>query len=221
MDETLDYNQQFWMNSETNYNNINVYAVPAIQRNTGFNYRAHPPIVGDPASFAPLHRAPLLFVTQFDGSRFYPRLVGGTALENDTNGNAIAVLGDGAFSLLDATATLNTKTNTIEAKLVWHVDEPADVKLFLHITCDGVLIAQADGYPWGDLYPFSAWQSGDSRVDIRTIQLNENVSQDCLHVYTGLYTVEDVTRLAAVNPETEARLPDDAIPVPLEVVDSQ
>lgn len=212
VDETLDYNQQFWMNSELEYANIEVIAVPAIQRSSGFNFRAHPPEVGDPA----VGDAPLVIVTQFDGKRFYPVLVGGTALDSDSEVQPLAELGEGAFALLAGEATFDPNEQAITVRLRWQANQPDAVKVFVHVTCDGALVAQSDGYPWGDLYPFAAWSDGETQVDIRRIPLDVAYLSRCLRVLVGLYFEAGVVRLDAVDARTGERFPDDAVPVAVE-----
>jgi hypothetical protein len=83
------------------------------------------------------------------------------------------------------------------------------------VTCDGALVGQSDGYPWGDTYPFAAWESGEIQVDIRHIRLEAPVQPGCLRVLTGLYYETDVMRLAASDPESGESMQDHAVIVPL------
>lgn len=217
VDETLDYNQQFWMNSDLDYDNVMIIAYPQIQRNVGYGFRAHPPVVDGDAVVQAVQAAPLVYVTQFNEKGFYPVLVGGIDLHPETsaNPNPLVIYPETNFMLQAAQAVYDTRKNMIDVTTQWRVQAPAPIKLFVHIYCDDEFIAQSDGYPWGDTYPFMQWSSGESQIDIRRIQLNTPVTQACLRAYAGLYRETDVTRLMAVDFGGETRYPDDTYQIPI------
>jgi hypothetical protein len=220
VDETLDYNQQFWMNADEEYGEIEVIAYPAIQRNTGYGFRAHPPALDGPPLLERVWAAPLVVVTGFHEDEFYPALVGGSALTGPAapaGGDSGALYPETGFSLLAASAVFRPQPPTVTVTARWQVDDPAPVKVFVHVYCKEDFIAQSDGYPWGDTYPFAAWNPGETHTDIRHIRLDEPIdTADCLQVYAGLYREEDVTRLMALDPGGGERYPDDRYPVPLQ-----
>src|SRR5690606_1044623 len=154
--ETLDYNQQFWMNSDTLYQKITVIAYDQIQRNTGYGFRAHPPALSPAEVVERVRHAPLVIVTRFeDDGTFFPVLVGGTVLTGDNMPDVLYPSAD--FALTDARALYHEDKNLLQTEIRWQAGEPAAVKLFVHVYCGDEFIAQSDGYPWGDMYPFAAW----------------------------------------------------------------
>lgn len=209
VDETLDYNQQFWMNSDTDYRNIRVIAYDQIQRNQGYGFRAHPPALTGEQVSAIVQDAPYIFVTHFSGRQFWPELVGGTALPGLENSESQVMYPENGFVLTNSDVSFNMDDYTIQVETTWRVTEPAPVKLFIHVYCDERFIAQSDGYPWGDTYPFAAWSPDERQTDVRTIALSTmDATPECLKVYTGLYRETDGTRLEAVSPQG-IRYPDD------------
>ncbi len=199
VDETLDYNQQFWMNSDLPYDNVEVIGFRQIQRNTGFGFRAHPPDLETADVIARVRDARQVYVTWFEGKRFWPVLVGGT--DFDGLNTPLVNYPDVDFALTEANVALSADGRTLTVGLRWRVDVPAGVKVFVHVVCDGQMMAQSDGYPWGDTYPFSAWSPGEIRTEFRTIRL-ENPASECLQVFVGLYNEVDLTRLTAIDAVT-------------------
>ncbi|MFQ3673897.1 MAG: hypothetical protein SNJ83_09900 [Aggregatilineales bacterium] len=63
----------------------------------------------------------------------------------------------------------------------------ADWTAFVHLTCDGALIAQADGDPFENSRPFSAWAEGEAWREARWLPLPAGVERGCLRVAVGLY----------------------------------
>lgn len=216
VDETLDYNQQFWMNSDTFYQNIDVIAYDQIQRNTGYGFRAHPPALGPADVGERVRSVPLVIVTRFeDNGAFVPVLVGGTTLQGDDTPEVLYPEID--FALTSAAARYNRDTGMLKTEVRWQVEEPAGVKMFVHVYCGEEFVSQSDGYPWGDTYPFTMWAPGEIQTDIRYIRLPDTVTPDCLRVQTGLYREADVSRLRAVSAVDGSRYPDDVYPVTVEV----
>jgi len=212
VDETLDYSQQFTMNSSFNFDSVDVIAYPSIQRSEGFGFRAHPPVLDRQRVVDSVHDAEQVYVTQFDTREFYPVLVGGTAL---TDG----ALTDGEFAVFEGgnlrlnSGEYNLHEDVIVVSTTWTVAQPSAVKLFVHVYCDESFIAQSDGYPWGDTYPFLYWQVGETQTDIRQIALESDYNEDCLQVFAGLYYESDITRLEAVAPEGVAPYIDNLVPL--------
>lgn len=214
VDETLDYNQQFWMNSSADYRSIQVIGYDQIQRNAGYGFRAHPPALNSLEVIERVRHAPLVFVTQFDGRMFYPVLVGGTILTGDNVPDVRYPEVD--FALTDAQASYNEENGMIDVAVRWQAGTPAPVKVFVHVYCDDAFIAQSDGYPWGDTYPFAAWMPDEIQTDVRSIRLPDHATGGCLRVWAGLYREADVTRLLAIAADDGSRLPDDRYPVMIE-----
>lgn len=211
VDETLDYNQQFWMNSTLDYHNIDVFALPEIQRNTGFGFRAHPPILNTMEAINRVKDAPQVYVTQFYGDGFYPMLVGGTDFVSDIESMPLATYPDDGIALQVGQATYADGMVTV--RLEWQQDSPLPIKTFIHVYCDTEFIGQSDGYPWGDTYPFSAWGPNETQTDMRYVPVEVDDSS-CLKVFAGLYNESTIDRLAAFD-HSGSHIQDDAVQIPL------
>lgn len=216
MDDTLDYAQQFRLNAPGDFAEVEVIAFPAIQGDTGVNVRMHPPPLAGDSLVQRVRNAPLMIVTQFDERDFFPALVGGTALLDDASlpDMPLAVFPEHDYALLDADATFDDDSGNMEIRLAWEAGDPAALKIFVHVHCDDELIAQSDGDPWGNTYPFAAWSADERQIDVRHIRLKNIPSRDCLMVYAGLYREADVTRLEARSAATDTRFPEDRVPLP-------
>ncbi|MFQ3674269.1 MAG: hypothetical protein SNJ83_11810 [Aggregatilineales bacterium] len=125
-----------------------------------------------------------IIVTQHAADRFFPVWVGryGATMERQP----LARFGDGAV-LLTGAEPLRLRDGRLQLALQWQVENPIPAKIFVHVLRDGQLIAQGDGYPWADLYPFSAWQAGEIQIDRREVTLPAGVTLDSVTVLIGLY----------------------------------
>lgn len=125
-----------------------------------------------------------IIVTQHAGERFFPVWVGryGATMEGQT----LARFGGGAV-LLTRAEPLNVRDGRLQIALQWQVEDLIPAKIFVHVLRDGQLIAQGDGYPWADLYPFSVWRSGEVQIDRREVTLPAGVTLDDVTVLVGLY----------------------------------
>lgn len=63
----------------------------------------------------------------------------------------------------------------------------ADWTAFVHLVCDGVLIAQVDGDPFANSLPLRAWADGEAWREVRWLPLSAGVERGCLRVAVGLY----------------------------------
>ncbi len=87
-----------------------------------------------------------------------------------------------------------------------------DYSLFIHLLdAAGTSLAQADG-PAGDDYPTGVWARGE--VVAQCVALDAPTLPADARIALGLYTLSDFSRLA-VYPANGARLPDDAIVLPV------
>ncbi|HEY86036.1 MAG TPA: hypothetical protein G4N96_13090 [Chloroflexi bacterium] len=115
-------------------------------------------------------------------------------------GNSIRLLG----------ATYNPAAQTIT--LIWQSDAPIqeDYSIFLHLLdANGKLIGQADGAPYHNLYPPSAWLPGQTVEDTRPIGdalSNTQLSQFAI----GVYNLHTGKRLQAKD-SNNVPLPDDTL----------
>ncbi|XWX03013.1 hypothetical protein VZO05_10915 [Aggregatilineales bacterium SYSU G02658] len=63
----------------------------------------------------------------------------------------------------------------------------ADWTAFVHLLCDGQIVAQADGDPFAGSLPLSAWKDGEAWREVRWLTLPTSADRGCLRVAVGLY----------------------------------
>ncbi len=211
--DSLSYGQQMWANTALGPPPVEAFAHAATLRDTGGIYQPHGPYRDGAPLHDALRAAPIIAVTQFEGAAFFPVHVGGAGDPVPAGEQARFVEAD--VTLIDAQAALRPGERALDVRLAWAVEQPAPLKLFVHVTCRDALIAQSDGYSWGDLYPFAAWQPGERHTDRRLIRLPEGADPACLRVTAGLYHETTLERLTPLDPRTGAPFPGAAVPVPL------
>ncbi|NLE50384.1 MAG: hypothetical protein GX613_03165 [Chloroflexi bacterium] len=211
--DSMSYGQQIWANTGRDHPPVEAITHAATLRYTSGTYQPHGPYLeGEPLDDL-LRAAPWIAVTQFSGDKFTPVIVRDP--RDLAPAGALARFGE-AVTLLDAQASAQLDARALSVRLAWSVQAPAPLKLFVHVWCGDQLVAQSDGYPWGDLYPFAAWQPGEERVERRLIRLPDDVSAACLSVTAGLYHEATLERLPALDPRTSDPLAGETAPVPLD-----
>lgn len=207
-DPSIDYSQQFWMNSGLEIRDVTTASHPATLRAVGIAYTAQSPARDGEPLYALLRDATQIYATHFDGSSFWPVRVKPPDLHLP---EADVSYPESGIRLVSGAAQIDLERVT--TWLHYMAGEPAPLKLYVHVTCDGVLVAQSDGYAWGDAYPFRAWQPGETVYDQRTIPLPDGLDPDCLNVLTGLYDENTGQRQSALH--DRVRLSDDSYTLPL------
>lgn len=151
------------------------------------------PLIDGEALLARLRMPRPIVVTQHNGDHFFPVWVGryGATMPE----TRIAQFAGERVHLTGVTEP-EIAASHLRLALQWRVEEPIDAKVFVHVLSNGELIAQGDGHVWGDLYPFSAWQPGESQIDRREIVLPENIALDDIWVFIGLYNEHTGERYA-------------------------
>lgn len=222
MMDFLGYEQQVWLNTGLDIapdaGRIETLAYDQALRYAGGGYTPHGDFLGGPALHERLRAAPLIIATRFEGRAYWPTVVGGA----DWPGPGVPLATDpqSGLRLLAAEAAYSPARDTVTVLTRWALAEPQPVKLFAHVWCGDRFLAQSDGYPWGDMLPFSAWEPGEVQADVRTIRLPPGTDPACLRVMTGVYWEADVTRLPLVDAASGDPFPDGAVPVPLRVSDA-
>ncbi len=90
---------------------------------------------------------------------------------------------------------------------------PGDYTTFVHLIGDSPEpIAQADGYPVGQLYPPNSWQTGDQIADRRYLDPPSPTPRGNWRVLVGFYDRESGLRARATT-AAGAAIRDDAVPV--------
>jgi 4-amino-4-deoxy-L-arabinose transferase-like glycosyltransferase len=100
-----------------------------------------------------------------------------------------------------------------EMLLYWQAREriPANYTLFLHVVdAQGNKVTQADGEPWQGDWPTSAWEPGQTFVDLRQLPSTSALLPGQYTFRLGWYDPATEVRLAAFKPSGE-RWPDDAV----------
>jgi hypothetical protein len=122
-------------------------------------------------------------------------------------------LGD-AVALMDAGAFFIPEKSALLVKLRWGVLNPASIKPFVHVVCDGALVGQLDGHTWGGIYPFEAWTVGEIQTDYRQIPLPYPYDEARCDVVVGVYDQNTIERLPALDIATDTILPNALVPIP-------
>lgn len=102
----------------------------------------------------------------------------------------------------------------VTVTLDWQLENAAlaTQTVYVHVLCDGALIAQADGDPFSNTTPFSAWASGDRWRETRVIVLPPATSPACVQVEIGLYERDTGARIPYTAGSTRS---DQGIPATL------
>lgn len=102
------------------------------------------------------------------------------------------------------------------ATLFWQASAPIpqEVTIFLHLyNAQGTLLGQADGLPFDNRYPTSAWRVGQLIPDVRPLPLSGGDLSRLDHLAIGLYDPATGQRLPATD-ATGQPLPDNRLVVP-------
>jgi len=159
--------------------------------------------------------APALIATRFYGpDRFLPVLVKPTT-QDAAQSAPLALFGAAAALRLAQAEAHEWGREGLLLRLAWQQDAPQAVKRFVHVLCDGVLLAQDDGYLWNGLYPFSAWGVGEAWVEQVAIALPPGTPAACLTLRVGVYGEQDGQRWPARDSQGQA-LPDDSFSLGLD-----
>ena len=145
------------------------------------------------------------------GLRVGPFKVGGQTAEvrpapprfavEATLGDAIRLSGyDVAAQTVDAKSGLRLTLHWLAEK-----KPAADYTVFVQMLRDGKLLAQYDGQPRGGKYPASAWEAGETVLDIATLVPPAPLAPGEYRLIAGLYTPADVRRLAVKQAGADAR----------------
>ena len=215
VDPSADYVRQLQINADAmlDFEQVNIVSVQSLIRSEDYGFNAHPPYLDINAVSQIISDADHVITTQFTPEGFFPLYVGGITAALTVEDNIVASFENNLAVLTNAQVLFNTNNDSIDVITDWVINAPSAIKLFVHIYCDSEFVAQSDGYPLGDTYPFLFWESGEARTDIRRIALDEGITQDCLRVFVGLYTEADVVRLNAINPQDNVVYPDNAVPI--------
>ncbi|MCL4256177.1 MAG: hypothetical protein KJ043_20640, partial [Anaerolineae bacterium] len=153
----VDYDRQIWVNTGI-LPMIRTAKIDEINQAQGYDVYLHDPATSwDEARALALDSA-TLYITQFHESIFYPVYIGAPNLIGDDTPDVIF---DQAVTLTDSGAVYLPQKNALLVKLRWQVQNPAPIKPFVHVVCDGALVAQLDGHVWADIYPFEFWREGE------------------------------------------------------------
>ncbi len=114
--------------------------------------------------------------------------------ENDADiDTPVAAFSSGAV-LLDAAAQV--RGDTLRVSMAWHAEEPFGETLFLHVLCDGVMAAQADGPLLG-----RSWPAGTAWRELREVALPAGVDAGCVNARAGLYNAANGARVDVWGPD--------------------
>jgi hypothetical protein len=74
-----------------------------------------------------------------------------------------------------------------------------DYHVFVHLICDGKLVAQDDNVPGRGWYPSAIWAAGDVFRDEHVLEVPPDTPAGACALSTGLYSFDTGDRLAAVD----------------------
>ncbi len=103
----------------------------------------------------------------------------------------------------------------IPYSLTWRAVQPPgeDYVVFVHLVDEaGGLAATFDHPPANGKFPTRLWQSGDTVIDDRQLQLPEDLSPGSYQVLVGWYRLDDLSRLPVTDDQGQ-QLVDSAIPL--------
>ena len=118
---------------------------------------------------------------------------------------------------LIATEVMSSTGRALTVRSAWQAQEPltdADYRIFAHLyDASGALVAQSDGYPMGNLFPFWLWQPGECVEEVRYLALPASLSSGQYSIALGIYDGGSGQRLPAFGVDG-VRFTDDAVPIP-------
>ncbi|MCU0480321.1 MAG: hypothetical protein MUE54_03820 [Anaerolineae bacterium] len=207
----VDYDRQIWVNTGI-LPMVRTAKIDEINRGQGYDVYLHDPATSWDEARALALTSATIYMTQFNGAEFYPVYVGAPNLAGD---DAPDVIFGEDIILYDAQAVFMPKKSAMLVKLRWGVmmDTPQPLKPFVHIVCDGALVAQLDGHVWGDIYPFEAWQAGEIQTEYRHIPMPTPFDDARCDVVVGVYHQMTGDRLTALNAITRETYPNDLAPI--------
>jgi hypothetical protein len=141
---------------------------------------------------AAIRDADQVFIAEYDPAGSV-KIVEAGNLTTQQPGQSIAAF-DARLQLAEAAFDAGRQRLT----LIWNCLAPlsADETIFVHVfDANGQLVAQADGAPLRDLFPFSECRSGEQIRDIRSVSLLDGAST----VKVGVYNRVTQQRLAALD----------------------
>lgn len=104
--------------------------------------------------------------------------------------------------LFVSSVTLKQENDMLVGEIIWQhngISEP--LSIFVHLLCNGVLVAQADGPPLGRLYPLELWDMGETWRDLRYFSIDQALSTDCLQLFVGLFNPHTGERYIIIDTE--------------------
>jgi hypothetical protein len=102
------------------------------------------------------------------------------------------------------------------ATLYWRALENLgeDYSVFVHVVDEeGKLVTQSDGFPLEGRYPTSQWKQGKLLGDRHTLSLPAHTDPGSYHLAVGMYLLETMERLDAVEKDGEP-IADDRVLLP-------
>ncbi|HRF98946.1 MAG TPA: hypothetical protein PLZ51_27235, partial [Aggregatilineales bacterium] len=206
----VDYDRQIWVNTGI-LPLVKTGKINEWNRAEGYGLYTHDPETSlDELRQLALNSA-TIYVTQFEGARFYPVYVGAPNIVGD---DTPQVLFDETISLMDAEAVFIPTKNALLVKLRWGVLKSAPIKPFVHVVCDGGLVAQLDGHVWGGIYPFDTWSIGEIQTEYRQIPMPYAYDDARCDIFAGVYDQNTIERLSALDVKTIETLPNDLAIIP-------
>jgi len=206
----VDYDRQIWVNTGI-LPMVRTVKIDEMNRAQGYDVYLHDPATSwDDLQELALSSA-TIYMTQFNGTEFYPVYVGAPNIIGDDNPQVIF---DQKVALTDSEAVFIPQKNALLVKLRWMVIMPTPIKPFVHVMCDGALVAQLDGHVWGDSYPFEKWPSGEIQTEYRQIPMPYPYDDARCDIFAGVYDQITIQRLSALDVVAIETLPNQLALIP-------
>ena len=140
-------------------------------------------------------------ITYGDGPLGFVEVGNVLALHAATDGHvALASFGDDGRIRLHSGAVRQAATGELLVELQWQLHAASSEDVFVHaFDCAGNVLGMADGPPLGRMFPFWLWLEGERARDVRTISLEDELSDGCAYVEVGLFDAGSGVRVAVTG----------------------
>lgn len=210
MTPEVDYRDYLEVNSGQRFSAlIEPIGVGRILQYVGGQYVTTLPLVDGDDLLRQLRQPRPIVVTQFEGERFFPVWAGTPA----TVAGVEPLAQFGEVLTVGLAEPLQLSDQQLQVVLQWQSVQASSAKLFIHVLYNGEIVAQSDGYVWGNLYPFHDWRAGEQQIDRRVISVPAQLHLSDLTVQVGVYDENTGQRFVAVQSQTGTRFRDDTVPL--------
>lgn len=180
----------------------------------GLTYGVRGPEVGWEELAEKMRAAGSIYAVHYTAHKLRLIQVGRLASSPVASPDSPLAIFDGRVTLAAAEAT--RVGEEIVLRMTWHSHGPLTdtvYSVFVHLyDASGRLVAQADGFALGGMYPFWMWRAGEQIEEIRYLSPENGQFPPVYRVAVGIYDLKSGQRLPALAADG-SRFGDDAVPV--------